>query len=364
MCGIAGFTGVSDPVTRAALTLALGWGIDERGGHAIGYVSVHPGGPNGGNIRYGRKLGEWRHAKRRFLASASGGEVATLLHARFATLPNKGEVNCAHPFAIKRDNETRLWGVHNGVSPDAYFSAKMHKRPFDVDSREVFELLADEQRSEISSLDGWGVLGWVRGDERQRIRLCMVSECGELHVTRTTSGAIVFGSTRRIVDDALDVARLERAAHYALTAGTTYYAEGGAFYETKEPRLMFREASRWGSWKGWGDARGLLGSASTGTGDGGYRYTDFEVGKDGVYSEDRYRLDEWESSPDIEVADDIEDSTADIQVEDDDWDDDDWWRHLNDNEFDRAAFLNALEADDRRERRRLHQQWRATRKAQ
>lgn len=205
MCGLGGFVNVPDYATRLALVRALGEGIDTRGGDAIGYVTVPRAGPP--SVDYARRAGEWGDDDaRRFLRSAARNDGATILHARYATCGDRDNPMQAHPFRIEREGRTVLWGAHNGVIHGAEASARVHGRSFDVDSRELYELLADGQYEKIRALRGWGVLSWIESAHRDRVSLVCMTDDGALRITRTTCGAVVWASTQSILDASLRAA--------------------------------------------------------------------------------------------------------------------------------------------------------------
>lgn len=209
MCGIAGFAGIADSTARFRLVLALGAGIDMRGGHAAGYVALA-----GKTLRYAKKAGEWSNARYRFLLSASRSDMC-LMHARFATCGIKHAVEQAHPFAIRREGKVALWGVHNGVIFDAWDSAKWHGRKIEVDSQELFELIADEEFDTLKQLEGYGIAIWIDAN-KNHINLARLSNWSEICVVGVQGGGIVWGSTWSIVADALEEAELHADFEYKL----------------------------------------------------------------------------------------------------------------------------------------------------
>ncbi len=211
MCGLAGFAGLNDAETRFRLVLALGAGIDNRGGHAAGYVSLA-----GNQIRFAKRAGEWSTARYRFILSASRADIC-LMHARFATCGDKDAVLQAHPFAIKRDGKVKLWGAHNGMIFDAWESAAWHDREdrIDVDSQELFELIADEEYDTLRHLEGYGVATWINAGENH-VNLVRLSEYSEICVVRVKGGGIVWGSTWGIVSDACEEAKLDVESEFDL----------------------------------------------------------------------------------------------------------------------------------------------------
>lgn len=201
MCGVAGFHGLKiGRFQRSDLISELGVGIDKRGGDSIGYVGVLPN----GTVTSERRSGRWDERKAlSFIDRASLSETV-LLHARYATCgKDRRDPRDAHPFEIKRDGKVVLWGMHNGIIYNAHESAKRHGRPYTVDSRELFELLADGLYNEIEMLDGYGTIVWVSADDPSRVRMAKISEDGALEVAKARDGGIIWGSTEHIVKTAV-----------------------------------------------------------------------------------------------------------------------------------------------------------------
>jgi hypothetical protein len=255
-----------------------------------------------------------------------------------------------------------------------------------VDSREAFELLADKDYAAVNRLTGWGVLSWITNgtlEERARIRLCVVTDGGALYVVRTKpfdgtpNGAIVYGSTREIVDSALDLAEIEKASVYAIKTGVVYYAQGDTFYRTKEPALKFAEPE-WKSWledyEGRRDSRAYepyRGAHYSGT-PYSYRRSDgalvtYSDGKTTVKYDAEFE-ERLEREASGHLFDVIEGGVGDEDSDggDDNADEDgetgparvvdaytgeddeskDWWRELEESDdFDRASFLRAMGED-------------------
>jgi hypothetical protein len=244
MCGISGFTGLGYLAAelRYDLVEALGSGIDKRGGHAAGAVAVTDEGPP----RLMRKLGSWDGARGRFIRAAGAGH-SVMMHARYATHGDRGKVENAHPFAIKRKDDggkehTVLYGCHNGILYNADESAKAAGRAFSVDSLEFFELLADKSYETIKALRGYGVVTWIRPEDR-KFRLLRLSSSSDLVVYRLQSGGIVWGSTKSIVDDALGYCGLEKAVELDVgKVGQVYLLSGEEATETKLDGLIVNSA--------------------------------------------------------------------------------------------------------------------------
>lgn len=348
MCGIAGYVNIANPKQRETLVRVLGLGVDTRGGHAIGYVSTSPTGPESEHVNYGRQVGTWMAARKRFVAAAASGTTC-LLHARFATHANQDDVKCAHPFAVQRNGRTVLWGVHNGSSGDAGLSAAANGRKLTVDSLELFELMADNQlHTSIGAMGGWGVLAWIEANDRSKVYICIVSDGGSMHVSRTAGGGLVYGSTKQIVSFACDSAGLSITSSYTMATGVTYAAmvgETGAagLYRTDRPKMTFappkaRVYSYYGS------------GSSTSGGSYAYRADNWDTGPTGLD-----RDDDWKATMARMAQDDTENdgtpkavdvalaqSINGVQVGDD-IDAHDFYDAINADDFDRAAFLRWLE---------------------
>lgn len=229
MCGLSGYAGIRSHRVRMALVDALGDGIDSRGGHAAGYAAQR--GAAAVPSVY-RTLGRWGHAKPAFVNGAAQGSIV-MMHARYATHGSNVATN-AHPFTIRRKHHT-IVGAHNGIVWDADDSAAKHGRSFTVDSREAFELLADDSAEELSSLSGYGAITWF--DSRvDGMLLCKLTDDGAMVVHRVKGGGIVWGSTSTIVDLAIAFAGLSTETRYEVAPNVVHRvtADGSALYLTDQ----------------------------------------------------------------------------------------------------------------------------------
>ncbi len=202
MCGISGFAGINDYHAKLMLTIGLGMGIDDRGGDAAGYVSLSKE-----SFNYAKKGGLWSNSRLRFLKTAARGDLC-MMHARFATCGNKS-IEEAHPFAIKRDNKVVLWGAHNGVIPDAWESAFMRDRSIDVDSQELFHLIADKDYQGLNELSGYGVVTWMEAADPHHVNFARLSDHSDMCLVSLTTGGFAWASTWKILSKALAMAKLE-----------------------------------------------------------------------------------------------------------------------------------------------------------
>lgn len=241
MCGVAGFHGLGHirENQRRGLAWALAKGTDRRGGDACGYFAVN----EAGALKTGRRVGRWDESFLMAMDAVDHGTQSVALHARYATCGGKSKNN-AHPFSIYRGGKFSLVGMHNGIITDAEESAKRHGRRFSVDSREVFELLADGKRDEIERLNGYGTIVWAEADAPAVFRMAKLTESADLEACVLVGGGIVWGSTKRIVLDALEFVGLSERHFYKLDAGIVYCAHDGELYEYKEDRISLSSWTR------------------------------------------------------------------------------------------------------------------------
>lgn len=272
MCGLAGFAGIKDYKTRLVLTAALtAKGIESRGSHAAGYVAI----TEKHGVRYGRKVGPWSKSRARFMKSAASGHMC-LMHARYATC-GKRDVTSAHPFAIHRKGKVVLWGAHNGMIPDAWNSAKQHSRECNVDSQEVFELIADGEFESIQDMMGYGVLTWVESNDTSCIKLVRLSKDSDMEIVSVKGGGIVWASTWKILNDALKAAGLEAEYKYDVDeVGRVFEITPDKVWKTDITGLHLSEGyNRRGYKYGWGmqSTNAGLSSSSTNSSSSKTNYT-------------------------------------------------------------------------------------------
>jgi len=245
MCGIAGFSGVSEH-KRIALLMALGRGIDTRGGHARGYV----GETAEGDVDSNRAVGPWKACSKRWYQRMAKLDTVTL-HARWATHANAGKTYAAHPFPIRRGKgRSVLWGMHNGVV-DASASAAEAGREYHVDSWEVFERIADGDTEALGRMPGYGTLAWFDRSSRG-CAIVMASEDADLSVCETKCGAIVWASTDAILFGALKAAGMKCKSVYELEVGRVARILAGAIEYVDHPPVRFGERRFRTSWQDFG----------------------------------------------------------------------------------------------------------------
>lgn len=247
MCGISGFSFnkelLPDDKTRLMLTWSLGDGIDSRGGDSCGFMSIN------GTIGVGKRPGKFATAKMKFLQKAACGHTS-VLHARWATcgkthLPHSQRLDEAHPFVIKRNNRTVLYGTHNGMVDNAYDSAERNDRRIAVDSEEIFHLLADDNYDGIKKLRGYGVICFVRADDPEAVRIIRLSSNSDIYIVGLEDNkGIVWGSTKKIVEEAVDFADLKIEHTYNVSEiGQEYLIRNGQIFKTNVSGIKFKDRS-------------------------------------------------------------------------------------------------------------------------
>jgi hypothetical protein len=237
MCGLGGYAGIGSEVFARALGIEL----DMRGGHAAGYVN---------DKGWATRVGPWESARRRFVRRAGEG-AAGIIHARYATCGTQSQRD-AHPFEIRRGGAPVLYGAHNGMIDDADDCAKEYGRPYTVDSRELFELIADGEFPTIQNLAGYGVASWMVPGKAE-VNLSRLTESGEICVVSISGGGYAWASTWEILASALVAARLIPVDSYKLEVGTVYKIRPDGIFTTSEKRCSLSTRMRsWlpSSWKG------------------------------------------------------------------------------------------------------------------
>ncbi len=235
MCGLGGYAGI----TSERFVRALGAALDDRGGHAAGWVTNGPAG-----VKWATRVGEWCTARRKFQRRASEGTVG-IVHTRFATCGRGGQGE-AHPFEIRRKGTVALYGAHNGMIDDAAASAALNDRPYTVDSRELFELIADSAWSEVQAMSGYGVVCWIEPADTA-VYLARLTESGEVCVVSIAGGGFAWASTWAILAVALHAAGLTAVHSYPLDVGVVYRVTAEGIYKTTETRCKLAERRRWAS---------------------------------------------------------------------------------------------------------------------
>jgi predicted glutamine amidotransferase len=228
MCGLAGYAGIPKR-SRSLLANALAIGIDKRGGDGAGVLSFR----RDGNLVLER-LGEcWDKAPWDVFRTAGTG-YAALMHARKKTCGAGGKEE-AHPFCIVRNDKPVLYGAHNGMIEGAKECAEEHKREYTVDSKELFELIADRQFERISKLKGYGVITWYDMADPEYIRLMKLTYSGDITIAKVEPCGLVYASTEDILNTALKISRLSLKDKYTPDVGTIYKFDlHGNLFKTDE----------------------------------------------------------------------------------------------------------------------------------
>jgi hypothetical protein len=256
MCGLAGHIGIADNSRRFYLTLALARGIDTRGGDAAGFLTVNRSG-----VKRSRVACEWKRAGHKFLQAAAAGSTVCMMHARYATCGIRESSSHAHPFEIERNGKAVLWGAHNGTVPGAWASARRNDRSIEVDSQEIFELIADENYSGIRETRGYGMATWVESRNPNIVKMCMLSDYADICAVAIKGGGVAWASTSHILDRALSFAKLDLDEIVEFEPGRIYEASRDNFAPTSTTDVLLADpwTSTWTS-GGRGSALGGWGS--------------------------------------------------------------------------------------------------------
>lgn len=276
MCGLAGFSGVKSYAQRFALVKAMGVGIDSRGGHAAGFVSLTNHKSALAPI-VSRRIGTWQSASVRFVRAAASGQVC-MMHSRFATCGDRENVTHAHPFVIKRqglDGKHRsvVYGAHNGVLTGTYTSAAANGRKHTVDSRELLELLADGNLAAINKLQGYGVVTWIT-PASGAVNMVRLSDSADLVVVALEGGGLAWASTVYILERALKSAGMVAAGTYETnTVGTVYSMTPSGVLATDVTNMRVEEDD-WRSYYGASGSSYLMSNYSSRLTQSDHDYTD------------------------------------------------------------------------------------------
>jgi len=141
------------------------------------------------------------------------------------------------------------------VLEGTWSSASKNRRKHTVDSRELFELLADGDMKGLQGLTGYGAITWmVPGSDE--VALTKLSASGSLVVASVKSGGVVWASTKDILESALSKAELSVETYYDIEAvGNVFMISAEGVFTTKTTGVKVGD-----SWKnktyayGWGDS--------------------------------------------------------------------------------------------------------------
>lgn len=240
MCGLSGFSGVTDPNKRLILSASFGSAIVSRGYGGAGFVGLD----GRGGVSHQRTTTHWRNVEEPFIQATAANE-SCMMHSRG---PMSRVDTDVHPFPITRNGQVVLWGAHNGMFDDAWKSAKDNGRDITVDSQELFELLADGRVDDLSRMRGWGVITWVTSDDLNTIKLCRMNVSSELVAANLEEGGVVYASTKSILDFGVKTAELTVREMIPMEIGRTYLMSNGNIV-LGEGGVTLSES--WGGWGAW-----------------------------------------------------------------------------------------------------------------
>lgn len=205
MCGIFGFSRITDVTRRMAPILALA--MEDRGRDSWGATN--------GRDEIIKHLGPIHRTWSEEVNAWAGWETG-IFHTRAAstgaiTIPNQ------HPFVVEKDGRIII-GIHNGIVTNHEILNKKHNRTFECDSPHIFMAIAGF--STTNEIMGYGNLAWYeRTMEDANPRLFLARFNGDnLFVAQLNDGEVVFCSLKE---------PLEKAAMIAGSEVKTLYATGG-----------------------------------------------------------------------------------------------------------------------------------------
>lgn len=182
MCGVFGYVGVRDGISRGILTAVLANEMERRGEYSWGTVLVNRTKAH----RILKGTGSINNANLREIAAYS----TVLGHTRYPTV-GKVTKQTAHPFSNKRF----VW-LHNG----GVFNHSTLAGEYEVDSMYLGDVLLG--KIDPATVDGYGTLVWLDMESKNGVHVCRWNS-GELAVATLKRGNAVCGtvwaSTERAV---------------------------------------------------------------------------------------------------------------------------------------------------------------------
>ena len=208
MCGIMGFSRITDITRRMAPFLALE--MEGRGRDSWGAT-------NGTEII--KHLGP---IHKTWMESVPGWSTWStgIFHTRAAST-GKVCMENQHPFPTAKDNKVIL-GIHNGVVTNHEALNKKYNRMYECDSPHIFEAIVGNSPTE--EIQGYGNLAWYQmtvEDPTPRLHLARFNG-DNLNIGILETGEIVFCSTRDVVEKAALMAGGKVRIFYATVGDVEY----------------------------------------------------------------------------------------------------------------------------------------------
>ena len=163
MCGILGFTRVTDRTREAAAV--LGAAMEKRGGDSWGYCALTSENELVVRKGIGGITSEW------FKTARPDDEWKSVIYHTRAASHGTISLDNAHPFTFKTVGGGTLVGTHNGIVTNHDELCKTYKRDFQVDSMHIFANLAEGLSSK--EINGWGSLAWMLKTKDEKVLLCL-----------------------------------------------------------------------------------------------------------------------------------------------------------------------------------------------
>jgi hypothetical protein len=208
MCGILGFSRITDVTRRMAPFLAME--MESRGKDSWGATDGEQVIKHLGPITksWWEDVLTWSAWSRAIFHTRAASVGAVTIHNQ-------------HPFAFEKDGTT-IVGIHNGHVANYDVLNKKYERNYECDSAHVYAAIAGF--SPTDEIRGWGNLAWYEkttGAPEPILHLAKFN-ADNLFVASLTTGEIVFCSTKEIIERAALMAGSSIRTFFIVDSETNY----------------------------------------------------------------------------------------------------------------------------------------------
>lgn len=153
-----------------------------------------------------------------------------IYHCRAASVGDVKLENC-HPFVCHAD-ERSVVGLHNGHIRNHLDLRKKYERfKHAVDSNHIFSHIAEGKS--VADLEGWGAIAWYEWakDKPTEPSLHLARFNSEfLHIAKLRTGELVFASTKRSIEIAIQMCSAELQYFYKIEPNINYQVVNGVLH--------------------------------------------------------------------------------------------------------------------------------------